>query len=137
MDKKQKELIKAAQIIHDACNGDCGNCSLHKHVCIVNPYNQVNTFPCDWVIPKIDLELTILEEELLKYFYKTGIRYIAKNRDNYYATLYDCHPVRTNSEWKRSKGRFVELHHYSGLFKFIEWEDDPKLVSDLIDLKVI
>ena len=136
MSEKNIELIKAARKIKENCTGECLKCVfLNEHRCMYNPFDMGFTCPANWPLPEIKMELNTLEKELLKHYYARNSRYIARGCSDYYVTLYSEHPKRDHDEWKPCGGEFIKLTDFGALFQFVQWGDEPILISDLLRLE--
>lgn len=86
----------------------------------MNKYQEGNTV----------YKISLLEYELLKYYFHKGYKYIARNNDES-LFIYRNKPQRINYEWCVNGYRAID---FKGLFSFIKWEDEePTLIQNILD----
>lgn len=123
VDKYKDELIKMANesnIVQVSCRGD-----------VVPDSSKANGLFCSkratncfikWLYEECTFKLSTLELELLRYFYRDGYRYIARDKDNE-LFLYKSSPLKSDDSWvmMRSKpyDNFQTLRNFKNLFSFV------------------
>lgn len=90
-----------------------------------------------WLYEECTFELSTLELELLRYFYRDGYRYIARDKDNE-LFLYKSSPLKSDDSWVMMRSEpydnFQTLKHFENLFSFVRWEDtQPIPIQDILD----
>ena len=137
VDKYKDELIKMAneaEIIQVNFRGDIvpSPFQADRTLC---PDRATNCF-IKWLYEEYTFKLSILELELLRYFYRDGYRYIARDKDNE-LFLYKSLPLKSVDSWvlRRSEpyDNFQTLNHFKNLFSPVRWEDtQPTPIQDIL-----
>lgn len=120
--------------IADCKTLECRNCRFSR---LSNSEDEIifcSTRKVKWLLSEYEehTKLTKLEFELLKFWYKQGYKYIARDRDNT-LFIYKDKPSKLAEYW-------ANLYHYSlddnfrNLFEFVEWEDEePTSIKDVLE----
>lgn len=89
-----------------------------------------------WFYEGYTFKLSILEHELLKYFYRDGYKYIARDKDNG-LYLYKSSPIKDVEMWtidRDGRGLVKGLEDFKNLFLFVRWGDtQPTSIQDILD----
>lgn len=87
----------------------------------------------DILEPLETIKLTRLEYEILKYTQKQGTKYICKDEDGE-IKISKKKPERGSFVWLTVGPDMVHLKGYlENLFKFVKWEDEPRLIEDILN----
>lgn len=138
VDKYKDELIKMANeasVVQVSCRGD-----------VIQDETKANGLFCSkratsyfikWLYEECTFKLSTLELELLRYFYRDGYRYIARDKDNE-LFLYKSSPLKSDDSWVMMRSEpydnFQALRHFENLFSFVRWEDtQPIPIQDILD----
>lgn len=137
VDKYKDELIKMANesnIVQVSCRGD-----------VVPDSSKANGLFCSkratswfvkWLYEEYTFKLSTLEHELLKYFYKDGYRYIARDECNA-LFLYKRLPIKRDKMWVNTGNEqfdYKSLRDFRNKFSFVRWEDtQPTPIQDILD----
>lgn len=137
VDKYKDELIKMTEesnIVQVSCRGD-----------VVPDSSKANGLFCSkratswfvkWLYEEHKVELSTLEYEVLKYFYREGRRYIARDKDNE-LFLYKNSPIKSVDQWIidcAGSWDFTGLRPFGNLFSFVRWEDtQPTPIKDILN----
>lgn len=138
VDKYKDELIKMANesnIVQVSFRGD-----------VVSDSSKANGLFCSkratdcfikWLYEECTFKLSTLELELLKYFYREGYGYIARDKDNE-LFLYKPLPLKRADSWVIGRDNpcssFRTLKQFEKLFSFVRWEDtQPTPIQDILN----
>lgn len=123
INKHNNEFGLADNIVDCGTLG-CRNCRFSRLNNSDGVIIMCSTRKVKWLLSEYEehTKLTKLEFELLKFWYKQGYKYIARDRDNT-LFIYKDKPSKLAEYW-------ANLYHYSlddnfrNLFEFVEWEDE-------------
>lgn len=125
--------------ITDCKSKDCTTCIFSSQNNIDEGLKNTCTVrKVKWLLSEYEehTKLTKLEFELLKYWYKQGYKYIARDRDNT-LFIYKDKPSKLAECW-------ANLYHCSlddnfrNLFEFVEWEDEePTSIQEVLENCVV
>lgn len=137
VDKYKDELIKMANeasVVQVSCRGD-----------VIQDETKANGLFCSkratsyfikWLYEECTFKLSTLELELLKYFYRDGYRYIARDECNA-LFLYKHLPIKRNEAWVNTGNEefdYKTLRDFMKKFSFVRWEDtQPIPIQDILD----
>lgn len=87
----------------------------------------------DYLKPLGPIKLTNLEYEMLKYTQKQGAKYICKDEDGE-INISKNKPRRGCTMWLTTGQEKILLRGYlKNLFEFVKWEDEPRLIEDILN----
>lgn len=133
INKHNNEFGLADNIVDCGTLG-CRNCRFSRLNNSDGVIIMCSTRKVKWLLSEYEehTKLTKLEFELLKYWYKQGYKYIARDRDNT-LFIYKDKPSKLAEYW-------ANLYHYSlddnfrNLFEFVEWEDEePTSIQEVLE----
>ena len=113
-------------------------CKLNKDIMTKEQIIECMEYPRygwggDYLKPLEPVKLTRLEYEILKYTQKQGAKYICKDED-IEVRISKKKPERGSCVWLTVGPDMVHLKGYlENLFKFVKWEDEPRLIEDILD----
>lgn len=88
----------------------------------------------DILEPLETIKLTRLEYEILKFARKQGAKYICRDVSYGDINMSETKPTRGVSIWYTSGSKCVYMKGYlENLFKFVKWEDEPRLIKDILN----
>ena len=97
--------------------------------------NEASRGFIEWLYKDYNFELSKVEYEVLKYFYREGRRYIARDKNNE-LFLYKNSPIKSVDQWiidRDGSWDFTYLKPFENLFSFIKWEDmKPTPIQDIL-----
>lgn len=143
LDKYKDELIKMANesnIVQVSFRGDVVPDSSKANGLFCS--KRATNYFIKWLYEEYTFKLSTLELELLRYFYRDGYRYIARDKDNE-LFLYKSSPLKSDDSWVMMRSEpydnFQTLKHFENLFSSVRWEDtQPTPIQDILnDCEVI
>lgn len=97
--------------------------------------NEASRGFIEWLYEEHKVGLSTLEYEVLKYFYREGCRYIARDKDNE-LFLYKNSPIKSVDQWiidRAGSWNFTALRPFGNLFSFVRWEDEkPTSICEIL-----
>lgn len=138
VDKYKDELIKMANesnIVQVSCRGDVVPDSSKANGLFCS--KRATSYFVKWLYEEYTFKLSTLELELLRYFYRDGYRYIARDKDNE-LFLYKSLPLKSVDSWVLRRDEpydnFQTLNHFKNLFSPVRWEDtQPTPIQDILN----
>ena len=137
LDKYKDELIKMANesnIVQISFRDDVVPDSSKANGLFCS--KRATSYFVKWLYEECTFKLSTLELELLRYFYRDGYRYIARDDDDE-LYLYKTPAIKKDDMWlnmENEKYDYKNLRDFRNLFLFVRWEDtQPTPIKDILN----